>query len=301
MIGRVATFAINRQMLEASLKTQSRMASLQLQEASGLISTDYGGLGGGARKLIDLEVAATRSERYETAASGALADTEAIFSIVQSIADLLDSVRSTAAAAQSASATESALTSLASVADAGREELASLLNTQLADRYLFAGDGTNSRPVNVDVLLAADDPADGAYYDGSASTLSVQVSEHQLVSYGVLASDEAFAAAFSAMSKMADATVLTEAELSAAYEQLSGAIDAIADIQGGISVSAVALERAVTHQQDLSAFYDEQIVTLRDVDVTAVAAQLTAYETQLQASYSALAKLQSLSLTDYLG
>ena len=40
--------------------------------------------------------------------------------------------------------------------------------------------------------------------------------------------------------------------------------------------------------------------SLRDVDVVAISSQLTTYETQLQASYAALAKVQSLSLVDYL-
>lgn len=300
MINRVATFAMNRQMLGATMQTQARMANMQLQEASGLVSTDYGGLGSDARKLIDLEVTATRSARYEAAAKSASSDVDAIYAVMQSVVDLLGSLRTQVVAAQGASAADTSLTSLATSAKSSMEELASLLNTKLGDRYLFAGDNTQAQPVDVDTLLAATDPAGGSYYAGSATALSAKVSDLQVVSYGATANDAAFSAAFSAMSKLANATTMSSEELTAAYEQLVGAIDGVADIQGSISVSAIVLDRASAHQQDLNAFYSEQIVSLRDVDITEIAARLTAYETQLQASYSAIAKLQSLSLADYL-
>lgn len=300
MINRVATFAMNRQMLDATMQTQSRMANMQLQEASGLVSTDYGGLGSDARKLIDLEVTATRSARYEASAKSASSDVDAIYSAMESVVDLLGSLRSQVVAAQGASTADTSLTSLATSAKSSMEELASLLNTKLGDRYLFAGDDTQSQPVNTTTLLAATDPADGGYYEGSTTALSAKVSDQQVVSYGATAGDPAFAAAFSAMSKLANATTMTSEEVTAAYDQLVGAIDGVADIQGSLSVSAIVLDRASAHQQDLNAFYSEQIVSLRDVDITEIAARLTAYETQLQASYSAIAKLQSLSLADYL-
>lgn len=299
MINRVATFAMNRQMLDATMQTQTRMANMQLQEASGLVSTDYGGLGSDARKLIDLEVTATRSARYEASAKSASSDVDAIYAVMQSVVDLLGSLRSQVVAAQGASTADTSLTALETSAKSSMEELASLLNTKLADRYLFAGDNTQTQPVNATTLLAATDP-DGSYYEGSATALSAKVSDQQVVSYGATANDPAFSAAFSAMSKLANATTMTSEELTAAYDQLVGAIDGVADIQGSISVSAIVLDRASAHQQDLNAFYSEQIVSLRDVDITEIAARLTAYETQLQASYSAIAKLQALSLTDYL-
>ena len=45
MMMRVATFAISDQMIAAAQRTQSVMANDQLEQASGVTSTDYGGLG----------------------------------------------------------------------------------------------------------------------------------------------------------------------------------------------------------------------------------------------------------------
>jgi flagellar hook-associated protein 3 FlgL len=65
-------------------------------------------------------------------------------------------------------------------------------------------------------------------------------------------------------------------------------------------IAASSVERAITAQQDLQSFLEANISGIRDVDVTAIAVELTAYETQLQASYAALASIQSLNLLDYL-
>ncbi|WEK03287.1 MAG: flagellin [Candidatus Devosia phytovorans] len=297
MINRVATFAMNRQMLDASMQTQSRMANMQLQQASGLKSTDYGGLGTDARKLVDLEVTAERAARYQASATSALADTDAIYAALQSINDLLTSTRTQVAGVTGTGISDSAIASLAANASQAIEELASLLNTRLGDRYLFAGTATETAPVSLDEDLTGE-VADTSYYTGNAEHLSARVSEQQAISYGVTAGDMAFAQAFAALTQLASATDSTD--LTAAYDLLGQAVDGVADSLGRVSTAAAGLERAVAHQQDLTAFYSEQIVSLRDVDVTEIAAQLTSYEAQLQASYAALAKIQSLSLLDYL-
>jgi flagellar hook-associated protein 3 FlgL len=43
MAMRVATFAISEQMIAAALRTQSTMANQQIQEASGVVSSNFAG------------------------------------------------------------------------------------------------------------------------------------------------------------------------------------------------------------------------------------------------------------------
>lgn len=91
MTMRVATFSMNERMLTASLQTQARMVEMQIQEASGSVSSDYGGLGTDTRKLINLEVALTRSQSYEKAAGEALERAEVMYDALTSVNDLLTS------------------------------------------------------------------------------------------------------------------------------------------------------------------------------------------------------------------
>lgn len=298
---RVATFAMNRQMLAASLTTQAKMANMQLQEASGLVSTDYGGLGQNARKLVNLEVAAERSSRYEAAATEASGRIEVVYSTLGSVADLLTNFRAQLTALQSTNTTEAARASLVASAATSLAELSGLLNTKYDDRYLFGGTSSATAPVDVTGVTFALDTPDTSYYSGSAGTLSVQVSEEQTISYGINADSSAFEKALRALGTVAASdNTLDGVDLAAVLNLVIEAVDGVATLQGNTSVVAASVERAVATQQDLQDFYTNAISSVRDVDVTAIAAQLTAYETQLQASYAALAKLQSLSLLDYL-
>lgn len=298
---RVATFAMNRQMLAASLTTQAKMANMQLQEASGLVSTDYGGLGKDARKLVNLEVAAERSSRYEAAATEASGRIEVVYSTLGSVADLLTNFRAQLTALQSTNTTEAARASLVASATTSLAELSGLLNTKYDDRYLFGGTNAAAAPVDVTGVTFALDTVDTSYYGGSSGTLSVQVSEEQTISYGINADASAFEKALRALGTVAAAdNSLDGIDLAAVLDLVIEAVDGVATLQGNTSVAAASVERAVATQQDLQDFYTNAISSVRDVDVTAIAAQLTAYETQLQASYAALAKLQSLSLLDYL-
>ena len=69
---RVATFASSDRLLQAALKVQARQAEATLQQASGQISEDYGGLGGKAGSVVSLQSSISMSKAYASAASTAL-------------------------------------------------------------------------------------------------------------------------------------------------------------------------------------------------------------------------------------
>ncbi|MGV8831136.1 MAG: flagellin [Devosia sp.] len=301
MTMRVATFAMNRQMLDASLTTQAKMADMQLQEASGLKSTDYGGLGSSARKLINLEVTAERSKRYEVAANDASDVLESSYSALNTVADLLSDMRVQLTSALSTDADSATGSELVTYASSTLQELTSLLNTRLGDNYIFGGSPGTTAPVDVSTVTFDLDTPDTSYYQGGSGTLSAQVSENQSISYGVNADSSAFEKALRALGSLAGSDgTLTDIDLQAMLDLVVEAVDGVASLLGGVSLAADSMDRAVETQQDLQDFYNNGISSLRDVDVVAISSQLTTYETQLQASYAALAKVQSLSLVDYL-
>lgn len=85
-----------------------------------------------------------------------------------------------------------------------------------------------------------------------------------------------------------------------AQELIVEGLDGVLPIQTGLSLDAAAMERAVSSQQTYVDDVSSTISNLRDVDIAAVAAQLSATEAQWQASFSALGRIQKLSLLDYL-
>jgi len=301
MTARVSTFGINQQMLAASLRTQARMAEMQLQEASGLVSTDYGGLGTEARPLISLELEKTRADRYQAAAETASARNELVYSALGDMADILTSFRSQLTALMSTDVTETAKAALVSSAAGWLEEFAARLNSTYNGQYLFGGPDTVSDPVDVEALSFALDSENTAYYQGGGSLYAAQIGEGEVLSYGINADASAFEQALRALGSVASAeSDLSDIDVADVLDLVISAVDAIGGLQGATSVAATRLERASASQAELSAALETEIADINGVDVTAVTASLTAYETQLQASYAALAKVQSLSLLDYL-
>lgn len=297
---RVATFANSDRMLTASLKTQSRMAELQLQQASGTVSTDYGGLGASARTLLLLEANMKTSEAYAGAASEAAGRVEVMVSTLSTVTDLLTSFRSELTAAMSTSRSDSADASLIATAGTYLEELAGLLNVQFEGRYLFAGDATGTAPIDLGGYAATTGVADTGYYKGDLAVASVRISAEQSVAYGVTADNPAFEQAFRALAQIAQASSLEDDMLTETYDLLVTSLEDIIVVQSRLASQAATLERSLERQDSYQALLETAISGIRDADVTVVAVQLASYETQLQASFSALAQVQSLSLLDYL-
>ncbi len=95
MAMRVATFALSDQMIAAALRTQSTMANQQLQEASGIVSPDYGGLGQTSQQVINLQISVTRSQSYIDAATSADNKVQVMYSTMTSVTNLLGNLRAT--------------------------------------------------------------------------------------------------------------------------------------------------------------------------------------------------------------
>ena len=301
MVMRVATFATGTRMLNASLLTQARMADLQLQEASGVISTDYGGLGSSTRTVLDLEASLKASKGYGDATEEASGRVEVLYSTLSTITDMMSEFRSQLTSMMSADSNATSGAELSTAASGYMDELASLLNTSYEGRYLFGGDRTTTAPVDLDAYVPDADTVSTDYYQGDGAVATVKISRDQSVAYGVTAGNSAFEQAFRALGIIANATDATDTDLlQSSYDLMLSALDATIAVQSKVSINAGTLERATSRQSDYESFLSSAITDLKGADVTQIAVTLSSYETQLSASYSALAKVQSLNLLDYL-
>lgn len=303
MAMRVATFAISDQMITAALRTQSTMANQQIQEASGLVSQDFGGLGSTSQRVINLQVSVTRSQSYVD--SGALADSkvQVMYSAVGSMTDIITNLRSLLTGASLNSSTDSA--TIVQSAQDMMQQMAGLMNTQYNGEYVFGGARTDTAPVDLtDPTYAADaasaTTADTSYYQGDSQLASVRVSDSETVTYGVTADNSGFEQAMRALKLVATSSPLSSTTLNDALALASSALDATSAVQTKLSNAASAIETAGSRQTDYQSFAKTLGSSLTDVDVAAVTAQLSTYQAQLTASYSAIAKVQSLNLASYL-
>jgi flagellar hook-associated protein 3 FlgL len=124
---------------------QQTISNLTAQSSSGLISSDYAGLGDNAITALDLtqEIALnTTQQNNATQAANVQSVTQTALGQIQSMvstfaSDLLNT----------ASTGSTGLPSLAANARAALNQVASLLNTQVGSVYLFAGQDSGNPPV----------------------------------------------------------------------------------------------------------------------------------------------------------
>ncbi|BAL74737.1 flagellin [Bradyrhizobium cosmicum] len=298
---RVATFAQSNKMIADALRVQSVMAEKQTQESSGLISTDYGGYGSDAQHVVNLQVSVTRAQSYIDAATLADSKVQVMYSAVGSMTDILTQLRSQLSAASTGSSTET--NSVISSAQQMLEEMGSLMNTQYDGQYVFGGGKTDTAPVDLSSFSSGAGSlttADTSYYGGDDEMASVRVAADQTVSYGVTADNSAFEEVMRVLKFVASSTSLSSSDISSALDLAGTALDDTAAVQAKLSNAASSIETASARQTDYKSYAETLSSDLTSVDVAAITAQLSTYESQLTASYSALGKILSMNLASYL-
>jgi flagellar hook-associated protein 3 FlgL len=298
---RVATFALSDQMISAALRTQSIMANEQIQESSGVKSQDFAGYGSDTQSIVNLQVSVTRAQTYVDAATQADSKVQVMYSAVGSITTLITDLRTQLSAATTGSSTSTS--SLISSAQGMLSEMGSLLNTQYDGEYVFSGAKTTTAPVDLtsyDTGTGSLSTADTSYYQGDSEIASVRVADDQTVNYGVTADNSAFEEVMRELKYIANSTSLSSSDITSALSLASTALDATSVVQSKLSNAASQIEDASSRQTDYKSYTSTLAGDLTSVDVAAVTAQLATYQSQLEASYSAISKIQSMSLASYL-
>lgn len=300
---RVATFNTSSRILAESMRTQARLSELQLQEATGKISTDYGGLGSASGQLLNLEVSKARAQSYADAASLNGDRVQVMYSTCDSLVDVLSSLRSKISLASG---------SLDSVGAAAVQEEAkyllqqavALMNTQFAGRYVFSGDAVDTVPVDATKLPATETvpiSTDTTYYNGGSTPAAVRLSSEEVLTYGYLANDPAFSKALHVLNLVATVDISADSTAAAAANSaVLDALDGITNVQTMLSLHAQTLERVEQDRLDYVDYADAMASSVSEVDIAEVQASLATYTAQLQASFSAIAKISSLKLVDYV-
>jgi flagellar hook-associated protein 3 FlgL len=297
---RVASFAASNSLMQQAMRIQAQETTVTAQEASGLKSTTYGDLGASSGKLVSLQASITRSKAYSAAATGADARVQQMYSSVGKMIDTLTSFKTDLASFDETSASTDN-TTLISNAKSTLSSLVAEMNTTYAGNYVFAGSAVDTKPVDVSAMTAQTDPttADTSYYKGDDTVASVKVGDDTTVSYGVTADNAAFEAGIRALNTISAGKTDT-ASITSASNLVDSAMTGLTTIQSQLSLNSKALESAVTDQSDYQSFVSSSVTDLDSVDVAQAASDLSNYTTQLQAAYSAIGKIQSLSLASYL-
>ncbi|AYV44808.1 flagellar biosynthesis protein FlgL [Caulobacter flavus] len=298
MISRIATFGHSTTMLAASLKVQAKLADQQAQTASGLKSTSYGGLGSNTGSLLRRSSQSSALTAENAAAQTATAYVNAAYSALGDIADLATTIKTQLASMISSTTIDSATT--AQYATNWLNDLQALLNSTSGGTYLFSGTAGDTAAADFgDADWDASAGADADYYQGASSTRSFTTTDGQTIDLSVSGGSAAFEKLARALS-MIIASPDDSSVVSAAYDLAGEALTGVGSLQEQVSIQASTLDRLIERNEAKIESIDTLASNLKDADLAQTAVLATQYETQLEAMYSMISTLSSLSLSKYL-
>ncbi len=191
-------------------------------------------------------------------------------------------------------------------ATAALATMASLLNTQYEDRYLFAGSATNTAPVSVDVAdyaaLTSPSTTDTSYYSGNNDVASVKVADGTTIEYGITADQTPFEQALRALNLTAYASSdpIDETALTEAMALIEDAVEGISQMQTQVSLTQDELEAVVDMHTNFQLTAEGIVTDLSEVDLAEAMVNLETLSVQLEASYSVAGQIVDMSLFEYL-
>lgn len=214
---------------------------------------------------------------------------------LQSVKDILTRIQELAVSESTGTADAFSRANTAKVVSGLYDQLISIGNTRLDERYIFAGYKTNTQPFT---------PA--GVYQGDANSYAIRINSTTTVTLGINGG-EVFSGVpagidvFKSVSDLVTALGANDATgiqssldtLEASYKQVSEAVSTV----GG------RITRLNAVQNDLTFSKTELQVTLsslEDADMTKVISDLQLGQTALQASIASAGKVFSINIFDYL-
>lgn len=174
------------------------------------------------------------------------------------------------------------------------EQFLSDANQRWQGQSLFAGTAVDQPAFTQDAL-------GNVTYNGSNQDRIVSISDNQQVVSNIRGDDPAFTTAFTALNDFKTALGNNDtAAIQAALGSLNSAGDGMINLtsDAGARLNAVSITR--TSFEDMKLNLDKQLNQHEGVDIPAVVARIQQSNIILQAAYSQISQLKSLSLTNFL-
>jgi flagellar hook-associated protein 3 FlgL len=202
------------------------------------------------------------------------------------------------------------------------ERATDLLQTKDRGQYVFAGTRTDTPPVNAtttaDFLALANS---GDIFENNQQKAQARVDDARTVEFGVLADETAGplmnalhrilqfdagtlpagAGAFAPAGPFGDPLTGNQRDfLVAEFQNAVAGVDAIREQEAANGVRMQSLEKVMTRQEEDRAFIKGFIAEIEEVDIAEALVKLNQDETALEASLNVTARLNRISLLDYI-
>jgi flagellar hook-associated protein 3 FlgL len=311
---------------------QAQMQQLAQENATGTKSTSLEGYGEAAPMILNLQTAIAESRSW-------VANSTQVATYLTGYNTTLGQLSSDATQLQSALTSLSnpnatTLQTLQTLVQGLETDVSATLNTQVGDRYIFAGSRYSTAPtVDITTLPVPATPQPIALASGSttpptipdydtdyASTSppgvvasgapyynqqQVNIAQGDTISYGVSADDPSIQQLVYAL-KQAEAGVASGSATTAAQffdnakSAITTALSGLSTLTQQNSANQTAVQNSQTVENQSIATMQDQLGNLTQVDAATVATQLTTLENQLSGTYKATSTLLGLTILTYL-
>jgi len=308
-IDRVATSMQSQYLMAQVAHTSANLNDSQTQIASGKVANDYTGFGDKAAALEIARSAAARADAYKSATGAALTQADLQNTQLTTLSDLAGQLRQAVTKAVADNDGSNLMASVQSIF----EQAVQVLNTKDANgNYLFGGDKNGTAPVTVSTLadLSALPSAASAFANGSIAA-SVNVADGERVKVGVLASDAGKdlmqaikdIAGFNAGASGPLGATLTDAQSTFLSGEIATTVSASKAVNNVAALNGETynrLKEAIARQDTLSALYQGFTSDIEDADMTKAILNLNQNQAALQAALQVTARLNQVSLLNFL-
>lgn len=299
---RVSTYGQLNATLTSIMRLQSEVASATTQQASGLKADTFQGIGADSQRLVNLEGQIARSQQYVQQGEIVSARVSTMYEAVGGMVDALSNYQTLLSTAMTANQAQAA--ALNDTTQGLMDTIVDLANTRLSGRYLFAGNATDTAPVDLTAYAAQSYPsaADTSYYLGDDAVAAFKAGDEKTITYGVTADEAGFEMALRALSLGVNASEdpVDQDALGEAYDLVNAALDALLVTQTKLSSTASTLDSEMDRQMDVQVRLEAMSSDVKEVDVAEALSRMETLQVQLEASYSAIARINGLNLLDYL-
>lgn len=320
----ISTQGLQIQMTAALQKEQKDLGKLNEQLASGKLNanlTDY--LPAQARQLMDFQNSVTAKDGYMTGLKTVQTRLDMYDNTLSDMESITADAKSLASQNQNYDASKVA--QIKAQVENYLKQVSNDLNQKVGNRYVYAGIRYTTQPVSDDITVLSGAPAGTIYSDNltlpdydNAYVLSgtttdanaytedtILADDNFSVTYGISSDDPSFQRLINGLRYMYQATQTTDPttyqnDMNQAATMLATALQGIQGLHTSVAGNQNTIKTQLTTLSNSIDSLKNQVDDIQKVDLTEVSVKITLLQTQLQASYSATAKLEQLSIVNYL-
>ncbi|MCB2082254.1 MAG: hypothetical protein H6908_01450 [Hyphomicrobiales bacterium] len=297
MVERIGTATFFAQTISDVRSGQSQLAELRRQISSGVKAADFAQLGTETVPIMDLRSSIDSTKQYQRQNELTLTRLDIMETSINKLQELAEGLKSQVALKRSAAGASLDLTIYA---ESSLDQIKDMLNVKAFGSYLFGGSKTDTPPLsgNIENIGTNGSPTSD-YYQGDDFLANIRATKNLTVEYGVTADDSAFQKLIGAFSYLLRPD--NTANLDQAAALTNEAVEELTNVRTRVGTSARTLEEANSTHDAVTLQLEQLLKDSIGTDITEATIKVSELELLLTATFQTFARVQKLSLTQYLG